>query len=167
MRTTGYPCSRAHASPRSPIARRPASKRRCASSAATYASSNARGVSASRPASSARARSARETDRRTRGASNPSPSFSNSTGRSTRERAPSACSARPTMSGAPWAMGQVYVPAPALGSGRCTKIGAKKTSTSAPASPCNSLTGAQAPGAAQVRSPSASVSRPGRSTSTR
>ena len=80
---------------------------------------------------------------------------------------PSACSARPTMSGAPCAIGHVYVCAPALGSGRCTKIGAKKTSTVEAASPCSSLTGAQAPGAAQRRSPSASVSRPGRRTSTR
>ena len=50
---------------------------------------------------------------------------------------------------------------------RCTKIGARTTSTSAPARPWSSFTGAHAPGAAQRRSPSASVSRPGRRTSTR
>ncbi len=116
---------------------------------------------------SASARSACDSEWTTRGASNPSASFSNSTGRSTRVPEPSALNARPTMSGAPCAIGQVEVCEPALGSGRWTKMGAKKTSTSALASPCSSLTGAQAPGAAQRRSPSASVSRPGRSTSTR
>ncbi len=107
------------------------------------------------------------------GPANPSAFVAKKTGRTTGGADGSEARAWSSICGVPWAIGQVYVPA-APCDGRLMNAGAKSASSGAASGaasgswvrPWAILTGAQAPGAAQRRSPRASVSTVGRSTST-